>query len=255
MNDVRISALSDLGDFRSGDDLAGIIAAALQAQLVAVEEGTIVVVAQKIISKVEGRLVDLNRVQPSAKAIELAETTRKDPALVELVLQESTDIVRACPGVLIVRHRNGYVMANAGIDASNLEPVNDQRQVLLLPIDSDQSAELLKQQLEALLGVRLAVVVSDSFGRPWRHGVTNVAIGAAGLPAIIDRRKELDRYGRTLEVTQIAVADLLASAAGLLMGEANEGKPVIIIQGMRLPSEKNCPATSIVRPLEEDLFR
>jgi coenzyme F420-0:L-glutamate ligase / coenzyme F420-1:gamma-L-glutamate ligase len=210
-------------------------------------------VTQKIVSKAEGRFVDLNSVAPSAKAIELGQLTRKDPRYVELVLSESTDIVRAVPEILITRHRSGHVMANAGIDRSNTGP-NGADLVLLLPLDADASAARLRAQLAQYWPNPPAVVISDSFGRPWRYGVTGVAIGASGLPALIDRRGEQDRNGRKLEVTQVALGDMIAAAAGLLTGEGAEGVPAVLIRGLRWDAEDR-PAAALVRPVKEDLFR
>ncbi len=256
---IRITPLRGIGPLGPGDDLAATIVAALEDNRLALTPGDALVVAQKVVSKVEGCLVELVDITPSPRALELAEATRKDPRLVELILAESSDIIRAFPGVLIVRHRNGYVMANAGIDSSNLAP-SGREQVLLLPRDADASAARLRAAIADATGVEPGLVVSDSFGRPWRMGVTNVAMGAAGIAALLDRRNEKDLYGRTLEVTQVAVGDLLASAAGLAMGEGDESCPVVLVQG--LPSRFCGPASAphnnaagLLRPVEEDLFR
>ena len=195
----------------------------------------------------------LAEVTPSARALELAAIVGKDVRLIELALRESSDVVRAVRGVLITRHRLGYVMANSGIDASNIGTGNDDS-VLLLPLDADASAAKLRAALRERLGVELGVVISDSFGRPWRNGVVNVALGAAGIPALCDKRGMVDRDGRELQVTQIAYGDLLASAAGLAMGEAAEGIPVALVRGCLLPTDE-VPASKLVRNLEEDLFR
>jgi coenzyme F420-0:L-glutamate ligase / coenzyme F420-1:gamma-L-glutamate ligase len=181
----------------------------------------------------------------------LASITRKDPRLIELILRESTEVLRAKSDVLIVRHRLGYVMANAGIDRSNVGGVD---RVLLLPQDPDASAMSLRATLAARLGIEIGLIVSDSFGRPWRKGVTNVALGAAGLPALLDRRGETDRNGRKLEVTEVAFADLIASAAGLVMGEGAEGLPAVLVRGLGWSAPAN-PASTLIRPLQEDLFR
>jgi len=216
--------------------------------------GDVLVVTQKIVSKAEGRYLSLGNIAPSPEAIELAEKTRKDPRLVELVLREASAVVRAVPGVLITRHRCGLVMANSGIDRSNLGAGDDDR-VLLLPEDSDASALAIRQSVMDRFGCPMAVIISDSFGRPWRHGVTNVAIGAAGMPALFDRRGDTDRDGRVLEVTQIALADMAACAAGLVMGEGAEGIPAALVRGMDLDAAPHCPASAVVRPPEQDLFR
>lgn len=210
-------------------------------------DGDILVVTQKIVSKAEGRMVRLDGVVPGPEAIALAERTRKDPRLVELVLAESSGVVRAAPHVLITRHRLGHVMANAGIDRSNIGDGEGER-ALLLPQDPDRSAADLSNALG------MPVVISDSFGRPWRMGVVAVAIGAAGLPALSDRRGDMDRDGRVLEVTQIAVGDMIATAAGLVMGEGAEGVPAAIVRGYRIDGPAR-PAADLVRSEAEDLFR
>lgn len=223
-------------------------------QSIAPRSGDLLVVTQKIVSKAEGCYISLRDVAPSAEAAELARETGKDPQLVELVLREAKDVLRAVPGVLITRHRSGLVMANSGIDQSNLGPDGNDR-VLLLPRDSDASAERIRRALEKRFSCDLAVVISDSFGRPWRNGVTNVAIGVAGMPALQDRRGEIDRDGRVLEVTQIALADMAACAAGLVMGEGAEGIPAALVRGVDLDAAPHCPASSMIRPESQDLFR
>jgi coenzyme F420-0:L-glutamate ligase / coenzyme F420-1:gamma-L-glutamate ligase len=254
---LTLTALPGIGEIAPGDDLAGILGDAW-VRLPRPASGDdrsagagILVIAQKVVSKAEDRYVALESVTVSPRAAELAVITGKDPRLVELVLAESVEVLRAKAQVLIVRHRLGYVMANAGIDRSN---VGGRDRVLLLPRDPDGSAAALRAALEARCGVRLGVIISDSFGRPWRRGVTHVALGAAGLPSLINRRGEPDRNGRRLEVTEVALADQLASAAGLLMGEGAEGLPAVWIGGIA-SSAPHVPARSLIRPLEEDLFR
>jgi len=251
---IAIHPLGGMPEISAGDDLAKLLREALgSAGLWPLQEGDVLVVTQKILSKAEGRMVDLGQVEPSARALELAETTRKDARLVEVVLRESSAVVRAVPHVLITRHRLGHVMANSGIDRSNIGPGGAER-ALLLPVDPDASAATLSRALASGEGVPPAVVISDSFGRPWRYGVVGVAIGAAGLPALVDRRGEDDRDGRRLEVTQIALADQIATAAALATGEGAEGIPAALIRGLPLP-HGDAPAAALVRPLEEDLFR
>jgi coenzyme F420-0:L-glutamate ligase / coenzyme F420-1:gamma-L-glutamate ligase len=249
---IEIHPLKGLPEVAAGDPLGRMLANALRGAELAPTRGDVLVVTQKIVSKAEGRFVRLDDITPSARARELAEVTGKDPRLVELVLQESSAILRAAPNVLIARHKLGLVMANAGIDRSNVGAAGDDL-ALLLPADPDASARALAAALEAAFGAPIAVVLSDSFGRPWRLGVVNVAIGAWGLPALVDRRGETDRDGRRLEVTQVAVADLLASAAGLAMGEGAEGVPAALVRGcdLRGPS---APASALLRALQEDLF-
>lgn len=243
---IAIHPLARIGEIVPGDDLAPLLRKALSGALPLASKD-VLVVTQKIVSKAEGRFVDLATVTPGAEAARLAAITHKDARLVELVLAEASAVLRAVPNVLITRHRLGHVMANSGIDRSNIGPGVAER-ALLLPIDPEASAE----RLRAALGC--AVVVSDSFGRPWRYGVTGVAIGAAGLPALVDRRGEADRDGRRLEVTQIGLADMLATAAMLAMGEGAEGVPAALIRGADWPGGTS-PASALIRPLEEDLFQ
>lgn len=250
---LTILPLTDIGEIAPGDDLATILAAALTQAGIEPASNDILVVTQKIVSKAEGRFVDIEAVEPGAEAERLAAITRKDARLVQLVLDESAGIVRAAPHVLIARHRSGHVMANAGIDRSNLGPDGGER-ALLLPEDADRSAAMLHEALSAHCATVPAIVISDSFGRPWRYGVTCVAIGAAGLPSLIDHRGSRDRDGRVLEVTQVALADLAASAAALVTGEGAEGVPAALIRGLSWDAPDR-PAASLVRPLSEDLFQ
>jgi coenzyme F420-0:L-glutamate ligase / coenzyme F420-1:gamma-L-glutamate ligase len=248
---LSLTPLKDLPEVRSGDDLAALLTAALARVPVQLMASDVLVVAQKIVSKAEGRRVDLRDIEPGAKALELATLTGKDARLVELVLAESTEVLRARRDVLIVRHRCGFVMANAGIDRSN---VGGGDYALLLPQDADGSAQRLRAALAQRCASAPGVIVSDSFGRPWRRGVVNVALGAAGVPALLDRRGGRDRDGRALEVTEVAVADALAAAAGLVMGEAAEGIPAVLIRGCTAAGVER-PAQALLRPLAEDLFR
>ena len=248
---IEIHPLGMIGEVEPGSDLAAILSEALLAAGQSVNGANVLIVTQKIVSKAEDRYVALDSVNPTEEALRLAKVTGKDPRLVELVLAESTAVVRAAPNVLITRHRCGYVMANAGIDRSN---TGGGDRVLLLPKNADASAERLRQGLGLRLGSQPAVVISDSFGRPWRYGVVNVALGASGLPSLIDKRGEPDRDGRPLEVTQIAFADMIASAAGLAMGEGAEGIPAALIRGAIWPAG-SLPAAALLRPLSEDLFQ
>jgi coenzyme F420-0:L-glutamate ligase/coenzyme F420-1:gamma-L-glutamate ligase len=248
---LTLIPLSGIGEIQANADLAEILCAAILRTGIELVPRDVLVVAQKAVSKAENRFVDLLSVEVSPRAHELGVTTGKDPRLVQLVLSESTEVLRAKKDVLIVRHRLGFVMANAGIDRSNVDGTD---RVLLLPLDSDGTAKKLRTALAAQFGVDIGVVISDSFGRPWRRGVTNVALGAAGLPALIDRRGEFDRGGRKLEVTEVAFADLIASAAGLVMGEGAEGLPAVLMKGLTWTASPNA-ASTLVRPLQEDLFR
>lgn len=247
---IEIKPLTGIGEVHPGDDLPALLIGALHDH--APGDGSVLVVTQKVVSKAEARFVSLAEVVPSAEAERLSALTRKDPRLVELVLQESSAVLRAVPHVLITRHRLGLVMANAGIDRSNIGERESDR-VLLLPADPDASARRIAARLRQHFGRQIPVVISDSFGRPWRIGVVNVAIGAAGLSSVVDRRGQLDRDGRPLEVTQIAIADMIASAAGLAAGEGAEGIPAVLVSGLTL-DEADLPARALVRPVEQDLF-
>ena len=233
--------------------MPAILAQRLQGGEPGIVAGDILVVTQKIVSKAEGRIVDPAGVEPSPEARALAAEVGKDAVQVELVLRESTGIVRTGPNVLIARHRLGCVMANAGIDASN---VGSERggKVILLPEDPDASAARIAQACYDRAGQRPAVVISDSFGRPWRVGTVNVAIGIAGLPGVIDQRGQPDRDGRTMQVTQIAFADSVAAAAGLAMGEGAEGLPACVVRGLSWEGESQ-GSQSLLRSEGEDLFR
>lgn len=256
---IQIRTLVGIGEVARGCDLGALLADALATAGPA--SGDVLVVTQKIVSKAEGRWVALATIDPGTHARQIAKTTGKDARLVELALRESTAVVRAAPGVLITRHKLGLVMANAGIDASNLGPELDpgEDRVLLLPESPDRSAAEIAAVIRARLGLELGVIIADSFGRPWRHGVVNVAIGCTGLPALVDRRGETDRDGRSMQVTQVALADLIASAAGLAMGEGDEGLPAALVSGYRLPGGNGAPnhrsAADLIRPAAEDLFR
>ena len=239
---------------QAGDDLAGLIGAALERASLTPHAGDVVGVAQKIVSKAEGRTVDLATVVASPRAVGLAAEVGKDPRVVEVVLGESVRVVRSRPNLLIVEHRLGFVMANAGVDQSNVAPHDGVHRVLLLPRDPDASAEALRARLVERYGVPLAVIINDSFGRAWRRGTVGVAIGAAGLPALLDLRGRPDLFGRILEVSIIGFADEIAAAASLLMGQADEARPVVLMRGL----DWTAPATGaweLLRPAAEDLFR
>ena len=250
---ISILPIANIAEVQPGDDLAAVLADAMRESGIEPAPFDILVVTQKIVSKAEDRFVDLRTVTPGEEALALAAVTSKDPRLVQLVLAESASVVRAAPHVLITRHHTGHVMANAGIDRSNLGPGRDEM-ALLLPEDADASADRLRADLESRHGMKVAVLISDSFGRPWRHGVVGVAIGASGMPALIDRRGELDRDGRELQVTQVALGDLLATAAVLATGEGAEGIAAALIRGVTWQAP-DVPAAGLVRPVEQDLFR
>lgn len=237
-----------------GDDLGAIAVAAFAANGLMPEAGDVLVVAQKIVSKAEGRYVDVTTVEPSERAIALAAEVDKDPRFVEVVLSESKRVVRHRPGLLIVEHHLGFVMANAGIDHSNLPTQAGGERVLLLPEDPDGSALALRKRLVDVFGTDIAVIISDSFGRPWRKGTVGIALGSAGLPALIDMRGHPDLFGRELLVTETGFADEIAAAAGLLMGQADEAVPMVLVRGLGW-SAPEVPAAALIRPAEHDLFR
>ena len=246
---VTITAVEGIPEVRAGDDLAALIHAAAERQGLAFEDGDVIVVTQKAVSKAEGRLVDLNDVAPSPLAVELATNWEKDPRHVEVVLRESKRIVRMDRGVIICETRHGFVCANAGVDASNAP---DGR-LVLLPLDPDASARRIRDGLRRLAGADVAVIVSDTFGRPWRSGFTEVAIGVAGMLPIIDYVGKVDTQGRELRATWICVADELASAAELVTGKLNR-VPAALIRGYVVPRGEGS-ARDILREAEKDMFR
>jgi len=251
---VELFAVPGIPLVRKDDDLVAMIGEGVARGGIVPRGGDVFVLAQKIVSKAEGRMVDLATVKPSTEAIELAGKVQKDPRLVELILSESVRVVRAKPGVLIVEHRLGLVMANAGIDQSNVAAPDDPQRALLLPIDPDGSAAILRKRLSHRFGVPIAVIVSDSFGRAWRRGTCGVAIGAAGLPSLMDLRGSPDLFGRKLQVSITGHADEIAAAASLVMGQGDEGQPVVIVRGLTWRGPDN-GASELVRPAAEDMFR
>lgn len=249
---LSLHALPGLPEITHGADLPALLLAAMERALLASQNGDVLVLAQKIMSKAEGRCVSLASVTPSPRAHEIAAQCQKDPRLVELILSETREVLRVKPGIIIVEHRLGLVMANAGVDQSNV-PGDDM--ALLLPQDPDASARALRDALRAATGADIGVLIIDSFGRAWRHGVTGTAIGVAGLPALIDLRgKQLDREGRVMRVTQIAAADELAAAASLVMGQADEGTPAVLARGFPYALRESA-TQELLRPKHEDLFR
>ncbi len=253
-SELRLIALPDFPLVSPGDDLAHLTAQALSRAGLQLRSDDVLVFAQKVVSKAEGRRIDLATVAPGPQALELARTVQKDPRLVELVLRESRRVVRSGKDVLIVEHRLGFVMANAGIDQSNVAPETSGEFALLLPEDPDASARHLREQLAILTGYAPGVVINDSFGRPWRLGTVGVAIGCAGLPAMFDLRGRRDLFGRSLRVTVVAHADEIAAAASIVMGQAAEAHPVVLVRGLPTTAA-NEPAATLIRPAQEDLFR
>ncbi|MGH2535779.1 MAG: coenzyme F420-0:L-glutamate ligase [Candidatus Promineifilaceae bacterium] len=251
---LTLTGVPCLPEIRPGDDLAGIISAGLAAAGMALAAGDVLVVAHKVVSKAEGRLVRLDEVRPGPRALALAAEVGKDPRLVELILAESAAVSRWRPGLLITRHRLGFTSANAAIDRSNVPQNGPGEWVALMPLDPDASAAALRRALYAHSGVQPGVVISDSHGRPFRRGTLGVAVGVAGLPAVWDRRGEADRQGYVLRHTEVGTADEIAAAAGLVMGQAAEGVPAVLARGLRLPAEEG-RAADLIRPPADDLYR
>lgn len=253
---LDLVALRDFPIIQPGDDLAWIIRQSLDLNGMTLEDGDILVITQKIVSKAEGRQISLDSVQPQDEAEQLAQLTGKDPRLVELILQESNQVLRHRPGLIIVEHRLGFVCANGGIDRSNVPQggVLEAENVLLLPENPDLSAGKIRSALEDSYGVRLGVLVIDSHGRAWRNGTVGISIGLSGLPGIVDLRGELDLFGYQLQATEIGAADELAAAASLLMGQADESRPVIHVRGFPYPLREGS-FRELPRKREKDLFR
>jgi coenzyme F420-0:L-glutamate ligase/coenzyme F420-1:gamma-L-glutamate ligase len=256
---VTLAAIGGMPLVRPGDDLAGLLILACERNALAPMDGDVLVVAQKIVSKAEGCHVDLAEVRPSPQAEKLAAEIGKDARLVEVILGESRRVVRQRPGVLIVEHRLGCIMANAGVDHSNVDPQAAAEPVLLLPHDPDASAASLRERFVTHFASNrirgsFGVIITDSWGRPWRHGTVGFALGVAGLPAIIDLRGKPDLFGQGLRVTETGFADEIASAASLVMGQADEARPAVLVRGLSW-SAPPATASALLRPPEEDLFR
>ena len=250
---LTLTALAGLPLVKPGDDLPALLIAALRRMQIQLQDNDVLVVAQKVVSKAEGRLVDLKNVVPSARAIALGNEVNKDARLVEVILSETDEIIRKHRDVLIVADRRGFIMANAGVDQSNVAG-EDSDQVLLLPSDSDASAAALKTRLDREFAADIGVVINDSFGRPWRYGVVGVALGAAGLPSLRSMVGMLDLFGRKLRVTEVALADEIAAAASLLMGQGAEAQPAVLLRGFYWDAPA-APASVLLRPKLTDLFR
>jgi coenzyme F420-0:L-glutamate ligase/coenzyme F420-1:gamma-L-glutamate ligase len=251
---MMLTALEGIPSVMPGDDLAVLVVEACKRLDLVLDDGDVIVLAQKIVSKTEGRSVDLRDVVPSPRARELAEVAQKDPRVVELILRESTSMLRCRPGLIIVEHRSGFVMANAGIDASNVDAADGDDRVLLLPEDADRSAAVLRDTFKSRLGRDIGVVINDSFGRAWRNGTVGTAIGVAGPPGLWDMRGLPDRNGRLLRATEVGVADELAAAASLLMGQGSEGLPAIHVRGFPLAFRPGS-VRELIRNRDIDLFR
>lgn len=249
---LTLLALGGVPMIEQSADLAGIVLDAIAGTGQSLADGDIVVLAQKIVSKAEGRLIDLATVEASRQAVDIARQVDKDPRLVELILGEAKEVMRVRPGVLIVRHRLGLVLANAGIDQSNID--HDGRTLaLMLPVDPDASAQALRRDLMARAGADVAVLIIDSLGRAWRTGTTGTAIGVAGMPGLVDLRGREDLHGRRLETSELGLADEVAAAASLVMGQADEGRPIVLVRGVGY-DRRDGAAAELIRPRHMDLF-
>jgi coenzyme F420-0:L-glutamate ligase/coenzyme F420-1:gamma-L-glutamate ligase len=253
---LTLTPLPDIPLIQPGDNLAAILLSSLERASLTLQDGDVLVLAQKIVSKAEGRFVNLNEVLPTERARELAGQAEKDPHLVELILRESREVLRVRPGTIIVEHRLGFISASAGIDHSNVQGPYGPAEawVLLLPVDPDRSAADIRARLEAKSGKRLGVMIIDSHGRAWRLGVVGTCIGLSGLPGLVDKRGDPDLFGYHLRITLIAAADELAAAASLVMGQADEARPAVHVRGFPYPLREGT-LSELLRPKEKDLFR
>ncbi len=248
---LELSTLKGFPLIKPGDDLPEMIMACLQENNISIEDGDILVLAQKIVSKAEGRIVDLADVVPSEEAIALGEEIEKGPRLVEMILQESGEILRKRPGSIIVEHNSGFVCANAGIDYSNIE---GNEMILLLPENSDHSAELIRRAIEKKTDKNIGVMIIDSHGRAWRNGTVGITIGLSGVPALINRCGDEDLFGRVMKATIIGAADELAAGASLMMGQVDEGTPIVHVRGFPYSlGESNM--SDLLRDKSRDMFR
>lgn len=251
---VELVASRYIGLIREGDDLPSIVAESFSRSGFALSDGDVIVIAQKIVSKAEGRYIYLADVTPSPRAYELAGICEKDPHLVELILQESREVLRCVRNVIVVENHHGIVLANAGIDRSNVEQTDRGERVLLLPKNPDVSAKAIRDELLRLTGAHVGVIINDSIGRAWRMGTVGAAIGVSGLAAVQDKRGESDLFGFRLRTTEVANADEIAAAASLLMGQSDEGTPAVLVRGLK-QAPANGSAADLIRPRAQDLFR
>jgi coenzyme F420-0:L-glutamate ligase/coenzyme F420-1:gamma-L-glutamate ligase len=256
--ELSLRALDGVPLIHAGDDLAAIALTALNDCGIRLQDRDVVVMAQKIVSKAEGRAVALATISPSPQAVSLAAASGKDPRIVELILAESDEVLRVRPGVIIVAHRLGFVAANAGIDQSNVDGNGPDggadEHVLLLPVDPDGSCRRIRESLRRRTGIDVAVMIIDSIGRAWRNGTVGAALGVSGMPALLDLRTKPDLFGRPLKTSELGLADELAAAASLAMGQADEGRPIVLARGVPY-ARREGSARELIRPKEMDLFR
>ena len=254
MNNLELIALEGIPLVEPGVDIADIIFSSLEEHKFKLKDGDVFVIAQKIISKSENRYAYLNQINPTSEALHLSKETNKDPKLVQLILNESTKVVRNRKGVIVVEHKLGFVHANAGIDKSNIKSEKENPRVLLLPKDPDLSALKIKEKIMKRTNFKIGIIINDSSGRAWRNGIVGIAIGSSGVDVLLDLRGHKDLYGNSLEVTEVGKADEIASAASLLMGQANEAFPVVLVRGLAVSDDKR-DAKALLRDPSEDLFR
>ncbi len=251
---LTLTPLKHIPFIRQGDNLADILLNALRVTNIELQDDDILVLAQKIVSKAEGRMVNLATVTPSNRALELAQKSGKDPRIAELLLQESNEVLRVRMGTVVVEHKLGFVCANAGIDQSNVTGEDGGEYALLLPVDPDRSAREIRQAIQTITGKKIGVMIIDSHGRAWRIGTVGICIGLSGIPALVDERGWRDLFGHTLKITIVGVADELAAAASLMMGQAAEGTPVVHARGFPYPLGEGS-LRELLRPKEQDMFR
>jgi coenzyme F420-0:L-glutamate ligase/coenzyme F420-1:gamma-L-glutamate ligase len=253
---LTLTSLQNIPLISQDDNLADILLKSLRETKVELQNDDILVVTQKIVSKAEGRMVNIATVVPSTRALELAEKSQKDARIVELMLQESNEVLRIRVGTIIVEHKLGFVCANAGIDHSNVTSGGNEKEenVLLLPENPDQSARNIREQIKEKTGINIGVMIIDSHGRAWRNGTVGICIGLSGIPALIDQRGWKDLFGYTLQITVVGVADELAAAASLMMGQAAEGIPAVHVRGFPYPQGEGS-LKELIRPKNQDMFR
>jgi coenzyme F420-0:L-glutamate ligase / coenzyme F420-1:gamma-L-glutamate ligase len=253
---LTLTPLAGIPEIKTGMDLVEIVLAGLRNSHLTLQDNDILVIAQKIVSKAEGRKVNLATITPSDKALSLSIQSEKDARIVELILRESNEVIRTRPGSIIVEHKLGFICASAGIDHSNVAGEGNEKEdwVLLLPEDPDQSADLIRKRLESRLGVTIGILIIDSHGRSWRVGTIGTTIGISGVPGIVDERGWQDLFGYTLKITVVGAADELAAAASLVMGQAAEGTPVVHVRGFPFPL-REASLKEMLRPKDQDLFR
>jgi coenzyme F420-0:L-glutamate ligase / coenzyme F420-1:gamma-L-glutamate ligase len=251
---LTLTSITGIPLIRQDDDLADIILKSLHGNQIELQDNDILVLAQKIVSKAEGRMVDLATVTPSQHAMELSKQTDKEARLIELILQESSDVLRTRPGTIIVEHNLGFICANAGIDHSNVSEKKDEAWLLLLPQDPDLSSRKMRDEIQSKTGKRIGILIIDSHGRAWRNGTVGISIGMSGVPGLEDLRGKPDLFGTELRITQVGVADELAAAASLMMGQAAEGTPVVHVRGFPYPLREGS-LKELIRPKEQDMFR